>query len=240
VSKPFSELEKKIINSLLSLDERDGLNVLGNIITEYLPSDYYIQINSESDAKIMLLSEAESRIDLSLLDSNLYKLLLTIFSLFEHLKSERYIHFAGKYDASNLGIVCADEQYIACEFIDEDLQKPLHEYATHKFFITETFRQFVADGYKTKNEIKGSEELWYTRVALGVTFVGLIASIFIPLLSTTEINLKNEVLQISSKKATNQYIDRKVLENKVLIENLTEKVDLLSTDITQTIDSINE
>lgn len=240
MSKAFSELEKRIISSLLELDKTEGLNVLGNVISSYLPNNYYLEVTSETDACLMLKSEDVERVDLNLIESNLFELLITLFSLFEYLKSQRYIYFTGEYGSGYLGLVCADEQYVSCGFIDEELKKPLYEYTQGRFFITETFKQFVVNGYKTDSEIKRREELRYTRGALGITFIGLLASIFIPLFSTTAIDIKNDVIQTSSEHSTKQYIDKKLSENKVLIDAIVGDLEVLSNSFEQRTNSIQQ
>ncbi len=55
MSKAFSELEKRIISSLLELDKTESLNVLGNVISSYLPNNYYLEVTSETDACLMWL-----------------------------------------------------------------------------------------------------------------------------------------------------------------------------------------
>ncbi|HDZ9496893.1 TPA: hypothetical protein RU013_003702, partial [Vibrio cholerae] len=55
MSKVFSELEKKIVNSLLELDQGNSLNVLGNFIGNYLPKNCYLEVICENDVSLMLI-----------------------------------------------------------------------------------------------------------------------------------------------------------------------------------------
>ncbi|HDZ9496889.1 TPA: hypothetical protein RU013_003698, partial [Vibrio cholerae] len=98
--------------------------------------------------------------------------------------------------------------------------------------------KFVDNGYKTEADIKRGEELCYTRIALVVTFIGLLASIFIPLYSTTSVDIKNDVIQTSSENATKQYIEQKSQENKALINGVVTELELLSSSLEQKTNSI--
>lgn len=240
MSKVFSELEKKIVNDLLALDRNDGLNVLNNLLVNYLPDNYYLSVNTENDVSLMLLTKDFKNVDLNDIEGKTFELLVTLFSLFEYLKSQRYIYFTGDYKLKSLGMVCDDEQYVPCNLIDNELKKPLFEYTQKRFFITESFKQFVGNGYKTDSDLKQVEELLYTRIALGVTFAGLLASIFIPLYSTTTVDIKNDVLQISPEKATTQYLEQISQENKQLIDDFSTKLELLSNDFYETKISIKK
>ncbi|WP_447401129.1 hypothetical protein [Vibrio harveyi] len=76
--------------------------------------------------------------------------------------------------------------------------------------------------------------------ALGITFIGLLASIFIPLFSTTAIDIKNDVIQTSSEHSTKQYIDKKLSENKVLIDAIVGDLEVLSNSFEQRTNSIQQ
>ncbi len=240
MSKKFSKLEQEIVSSLLKLDSKKGLNVLGNIITRYLPAECYIDISSESQISLMLRSQAEDTVDLNKIESDLLEFLVTLFSLLEYLKSQRYIYFLGDYDFKSLGEKISRENYIPCGFIDDELKRPLYLYARGRFFVTETFKQFVANGYKTESEKKYSKELFYTRAALGIALLGLLASIFVPLYSTTSIEIQNEVLNTSAEKGTHIYVDRKFEESKMTMEALKNELRIISTSLNERLELIEK
>ncbi|EJS4061566.1 hypothetical protein V8063_004744 [Vibrio parahaemolyticus] len=221
MSRSFSELDKKIINSLVNLDSRKGLNVLGNIIEEYLDDYYYISVPNSNNVSVMLESHYLNKIDLNNLNSYISDLLLTIVVLFDDLVKDRFIYFTGSYQFNSLGHSVVGQQYTALNIIDADLMGKIHSYTTRKFFITENLKDFIENGYKSKEEIKqendlklANKQLVYTRVALVITFLGLIASILVPLISTTSITLGDETVNISSEKATVDYIDNKFDKNR--------------------------
>ncbi|MEJ3630378.1 hypothetical protein [Vibrio vulnificus] len=221
MSRSFSELDKKIINSLVNLDSRKGLNVLGNIIEEYLDDYYYISVPNSNNVSVMLENHYLNKIDLNNLNSYISDLLLTIVVLFDDLVKDRFIYFTGSYQFNSLGHSVVGQQYTALNIIDADLMGKIHSYTARKFFITENLKDFIENGYKSKEEIKqendlklANKQLVYTRVALVITFLGLIASILVPLISTTSITLGDETVNISSEKATVDYIDNKFDKNR--------------------------
>ncbi|EOW9185234.1 hypothetical protein ACN1S0_003528 [Vibrio cholerae] len=240
MSRSFSELDKKIISSLVNLDSRKGLNVLGNIIEEYLDNYYYISVPNSNNISVMLDNNYLNKINLNDFDSYISDLLLTIVVLFDDLVKDRFIYFTGNYQFNTLGHCVVGQNYTQLHIIDADLMEKIHSYTTRKFFITENLKDFIDNGYKSKeekiqeNELRlANKQLVYTRVALVITFLGLIASILVPLISTTSITLGNETINISSEKATVDYIDNKFDKNRsefeVYQQNQSDKIEALET-----------
>ncbi|MFS1467951.1 hypothetical protein BCU33_018020 [Vibrio lentus] len=221
MSRSYSELDKKIINSLIGRDGRKGLNVLGNIIEEYLDEYYYINVPNSTNVSVMLKEHYLTIVDINEVNSHISDLFLSIVVLFDDLVKERFIYFTGDYQFSALGNVFVGEQYVMLDIIDTDLKEKIHSYTTRKFFITENLKEFVKNDYQSKEEIAQANELKlankqlrYTRIALGTTFLGLMVSILVPILSTTSITLEDETINISSEKATIDYIDNKLDINR--------------------------
>ena len=221
MSRSYSELDKKIINSLIDLDGRKGLNVLGNIIEEYLDEYYYVNVPNSTNVSVMLKEDYLTIIDINDFNSYISDLFLSIVVLLDDLVKDRFIYFTGDYQFSALGNVFVDERYVMLDIIDIDLKEKIHSYTTRKFFITENLKEFVNNDYQSNEEIAQANELKlankqlrYTRIALGTTFLGLMVSILVPILSTTSITLEDETINISSEKATIEYIDNKLDINR--------------------------
>lgn len=249
MSRSFSELEQRIINSLLDLDSKNGLNVIGNFVGEYLQDSYFIRVDSEKKVTLMLKEEYLCQTDINKLNGGLSDFFITLIMLFDFLKSERYIYFSGDYEFKTLGLEFVGEKYVSCNIIDDDIKNLVHKYTTQKFFITESFKEFVRNDYKTKEEVVkekeldlSSKELRYTRLALAVTFIGLIASVLVPLLSTTSVKLENDIINTSTSKETIKVINEKLnaynAVNHDMLEKTNQSIGTLNTKIERALLSI--
>lgn len=230
--RAFSRLEKKLIVSLLDLDGRKGLNVLNNVVLSYIPNYYYISVYSDSDADVMIQDQMMVNLDLNEVYEYVSDLLITTIVLLDYLVEQKYVFFSGYYDIDCLGVKSASDSYIRANILDKDLIEKLHFYSTKRFYVTEAFREFVANGYVTEeqknqqNELSiAKKNLTYTRIALGFSLSGLIASVLIPLFSTTSIKIEDKVINVSSNQATLEHIDRKFMTYDVLIKALSSKLD---------------
>ncbi|WP_320055761.1 hypothetical protein [Desulfuromonas thiophila] len=206
--RAFSKLEKQLIQRMIELDDKAGsLNVLGNIIDSFygeshLPDHCYIELKAENDVSIQIRDEAlnANAIDwIRSVNEDISKNLLSVVSLFEYLETQKLAYFVGDLNIDSLGEVCTDTEYKRCEFLDDDLKPIIYKYSRKKIFVSETLRVFVEKGYKTDEELRHetemssmSEQLKFTRIALGATFLGLLISILVPIYVTSAINIKND------------------------------------------------
>jgi len=197
----FSEFEKKIIERMIELDEKSGsLNVLGNIFDSFseelsLPDYCYIKVKSETDASIQIKKDIIDQIDpntLRVLDDELSKFLLTTVKLFEYLENNGLAYFLGNLELESLGQVWANTEYVSCEFLEEESKTLLNKYTKKKIYVTEELRELVRNKFKPQERIRWERELFHTRVAVLITFLGLLASILVPLLSTSIVEIKNQ------------------------------------------------
>jgi len=208
--RAFSDLEKKLIHRMIELDDKSGsLNVLGNILDSFygqshLPDHCYVELKSPEDVSIQVRDEAleEKGLDwISSVDSEISKKLLIVVALFEYLEKQKLVYFVGDLDLNSLGEVWSDTKYIKFEFLDDDLKPLIYKYSRRKIFVLETLRVFVNNDFKTDEEIRHdkevssiSEQLKFTRIALGMTIAGLIISIMVPILVTSAIDIKNDLI----------------------------------------------
>jgi len=208
--RAFSDLEKQLIHRMIELDNKSGsLNVLGNILDSFygkshLPDHCYVELKSPKDVSIQIRDEAlaEKGLDwIRSVDSEISKKLLIVVALFEYLETQKLVYFVGDLDLDSLGEVWADTKYTRCEFLDDDLKPLIYKYSRRKIFVLETLRVFVNNGFNTDEEIRHDkevssifEQLRFTRIALGMTIVGLIISIMVPVLVTSAIDIKNDLI----------------------------------------------
>ncbi|WP_238566402.1 hypothetical protein, partial [Aeromonas aquatica] len=235
-----SGLEIEIMNDMLKLDKPQELTVINNCISRHLPKNSYVKVNSKTDVLLYISSTCTDINELHTIDRTVSTLIITTILLVEFLKKNKFIFFNGRLDLSTIGEEFNEDQHpISCDFIDDDLKENIYNFTTQKFFITEDFKTFVNKGYKTKEDIEKEQELnssknqlFYTRIALFVTFSSLIASVLIPLYSTTSVKLENKFLNISSSKQTTQYINDRLKEQKAENEkSINElKISLLMID----------
>lgn len=205
--RAFSDLEKTLVRKMIELEDKSGsLNVLGNIIDSFygdthLPEHCYIELKSESEVSIQVRNQAleQNGVDwIRGIDHDISKKLLTVVALFQYLEDEKLAYFVGDLDLKSLGEVWADTEYTGCEFLDDDLKPLIFKYSRKKIFVSETLRLLEAIGFKTDEELRHEaevasmgEQLKFTRWALGVTILGLIASVMIPILTTSSVKVKN-------------------------------------------------
>jgi hypothetical protein len=208
--RAFSDLEKQLIHRMIELDDKSGsLNVLGNILDSFygkshLPDHCYVELKSPKDVSIQVRDDAlnENGLDwIRDVDSEISKKLLIVVALFEYLEAQKLVYFVGDLDLNSLGEVWADTKYTRCEFLDDDLKPLIYKYSRRKIFVLETLRVFVNNDFKTDEEIRHnkevlsiSEQLKFTRIALGMTIAGLIISIMVPILVTSAIDIKNDLI----------------------------------------------
>lgn len=205
--RAFSDLEKTLVRNMIELDDKSGsLNVLGNIINPLdghtgLPEHCYIELASENDVSIQVkhhVLEQNGMDWIRSIDKDISKKLLTVVALFQYLEDERLAYFVGDLGLRNLGEKWADVEYTRCEFLDDDLKPLIFKYSRKKIFVSETLRLLEDNDFKTDEELRHKAEidsmdkqLMFTRLALGVTIIGLIASIMIPILTTSSVEVKN-------------------------------------------------
>ncbi len=206
--RAFSELEKQLIHRMIELDDKAGsLNCLNNIINHFygkshLPDYCYIELKAENNVSIHIKTDVLNKSDadwLNAVDKDISKKLLSIVALFKYLETQTLAYFVGGLESNSLGTKWDETDYTKCNFLDTDLKPVIFEYARKKIFVSETLRVFVNNGFKTDEEIRQEKEiltiakqLKYTRIALVITFIGLISSILVPNLVVSNINIKND------------------------------------------------
>jgi len=200
--RSFSEFEKKIINRMIELDEKSGsLNVLGNIFDSFLselklPNYCYVEIISEENVTIQLKKDALDQLsppDLRVIDDQLSKILLTTVKLFEYLEINGLAYFVGDLDLKTLGEVWEDTDYVTCEFLENESKKLLYYYTRKKIYVTEELKEIYRNKFKTEEQISTQKELLYTRIALLLAFSGLLSSILIPIIFTSNVEIIKEL-----------------------------------------------
>jgi len=190
-------------------DEVGSLNVLGNILDSFygkthLPDHCFIELKNERDVSIQVRDHALNQNGLDWIreiDEDISKKLLTVVALFQYLEDEKLAYFVGDLDFNSLGEVWSDTKYIRCEFLDDDLKPLIFKYSRKKIFVSETLRILEENGFKTDEELRHEEEvssmkkqLGLTQVALGITFLGLLILIFIPILVTSSVEIEKSDL----------------------------------------------
>jgi hypothetical protein len=221
----FSELEKNIIKDMVSIDSSSTMNILGNIIKGYIPNYCYIQVSSKENISLMLRQDKFN--DLHDIDDEIINNLLSIVSLFNYLKESGLVIFVGDYEFKTLGEHCITDFYLGVESFDDDLKLLIYKFTRSKFFITEDFRVLISNDYKSSEELKYAQEksiakrqLHYTQGALIITFIGLISSIAIPLLSTTSVAITSGTVTV----VTNDEINKLVKNGAETIKSSSDKV----------------
>jgi len=208
--RAFSNLEKQLVRRMIELEDEVGsLNVLGNILDSFygkthLPDHCFIELKNERDVSIQVRDHALNQNGLDWIreiDEDISKKLLTVVALFQYLEDEKLAYFVGDLDFNSLGEVWSDTKYIRCEFLDDDLKPLIFKYSRKKIFVSETLRILEENGFKTDEELRHEEEvssmkkqLGLTQVALGITFLGLLILIFIPILVTSSVEIEKSDL----------------------------------------------
>jgi len=219
----FSDFEKKIILRMIDLDEKSGsLNVLGNIYDLFskelsLPDYCYVDVKSETDVKIQVKDSVlnSESLDLNSIDDTVSKMMLTVVMLFEHLEDESLAYFIGDLNFSRVGTIYSGENYTPCDFLENESKALIYKYTRKKIFISESLKVLAINGFKSEEVIRHElsqsaikKQLTYTQIALALTFVGLLVSVFLPMFSVSDINIKNTTLNTTLDKSTLDAISR--------------------------------
>jgi hypothetical protein len=214
--RSFSDLEKQIVRKMIELDEAPGsFNVLANILytfsnDSHLPDYCYIHVRTETDVAIMVRSEARKEHDgtwLTEVDGKISRLLLTTVKLFEFLERNELAFFIGDYDIKTLGETWVDTPYDRCEFLEPESKALIYKYTRKKVYVSESLKELSKNDFKPPDQIRYEREVLATRIALGVTFAGLIASILVPVLGTTAVRIQNNEIVVSPGGPMSQLIE---------------------------------
>lgn len=205
--RAFSKFEQKIVNKLIELDGKKGslvnlANVVELLYSDGIPDYYFIQVNSSKDV-VLKIKNTENACDerrkMQDAEDNVSKVLIPTVLLFEHLEANGFAHFTGNLDFSSIGDESSDEVYTRCDFLDDEIKELIYKYTRKRIYLAESLRVFVNNGFKTEDDLRHERELDaaksqlnITRLALLVTFFGLLASIFVPIFSTSTVRIVNE------------------------------------------------
>lgn len=207
IMRAFSRFEQKIINKLIELDGKKGslvnlANVIDLLYSDGIPDYYFIQVNSSNDV-VLQIKDTEIACDelrkMQDAEDNVSKVVIPTVLLFEHLEVNGFAYFTGNLNFSSIGDESSDEKYTRCDFLDDEIKKLIYKYTKKRIYLTESLRVFVSNGFKNEDDLRHERELDatnsqlnVTRLALLVTFLGLLASIFVPISSTSAVRLVNE------------------------------------------------
>jgi len=256
--RAFSDLEKQLVRKMVELEDAPGhLNVLGNIIGSFygatkLPEHCYIELRSKSDVSIQVKKQALDQYGvewINSIDEDISKKLITIVALFQYLENEKLAYFVGELDLESLGEVWADTEYTRCEFLDDDLKPLVFKYSRKKIFVSETLRLLEANGFKTDEELRHEAEvasmggqLKYTRLALGVTIIGLIVSSVLPMFVTSSVDINNIEAAIGqqSLEAIENQLHLLNEHNEAMIERLESTILSLQDSVNSAASALSE
>lgn len=214
----FSSFEKQLLSKMIELDKSNSLNVLGNLLDAFygeshLPEHCHIKLISENEVDIYVKTDEfdHGNIDLKNVDYDVSKKLLGVIALFEYLEKHKLAYFMGENDFETLGTVNRNANYIACDFLDDEIKPQIYKYSRKRIFVSETLKVLVENSFRTDEEIRHDQEmltisnqLRFTQFALVATVVGLITSILVPVLVTSAIDIKNKIIvtELSEKTFT--------------------------------------
>ncbi|MGI2114230.1 hypothetical protein ACRN9G_11605 [Shewanella frigidimarina] len=204
----FSSFEKQLLTKMIDLDQSDSLNVLGNLLDTFygeshLPEHCHIKLISETEVDIYVKTDElnQGNIDLKNVDYDVSKKLLGVIALFEYLEKQKLAYFMGENDFKTLGMVYADANYTACDFLDNEVKPQIYKYSKKRIFVSETLKVLVENSFRTDEEIRHdkevstiSKQLKFTQFALVTTVLGLVISIMVPILVTSDIDIKNDII----------------------------------------------
>lgn len=201
---------------------------------DHIPDYCYIAVISETEVSIQVKNEELKRnshdpLWLLKLDNELSKMLLTVVKMFEYLNDCDLAFFVGDYDNKRLGNIYIGETYSPFDILDAENKSLIFKYTRKKIFLSETLKALAENDFKSdetlmyeREEIRHKSEqerlderhkselvltkrqLTNTQRALVVTFIGLIASIVLPMFTTASVELKNKSFLTSFEESTFQ------------------------------------
>lgn len=198
----FSAFEKKILRTLVDLDKDEGslvnlANVIEILLDEGVPDYCFIQINSANDVVFKIKNDQLDKVDEA--EEIAYRVLIPTILLFHYLEESGLAYFTGNLKASHVGKKNPEAQYKGFAFLDDEVEGLIYKYTGKQIYLSETLRVYVGNGFMAEEDLRheieldaARSQLKMTRLALVITFLGLLASILVPLFSTTNVRILNE------------------------------------------------
>jgi len=237
--RDFSEIEKKIIDRLIELDENLSLNVLGNLLSNTFAKfgEYYIKIESPTKCNIEIEEGYSKQIENSGDSIRIIKEILegtsrdifVVVKLLAYLENNDLIFTSGDENVTSIGPTIVNAKYISSRCFDKEVCDLLYKYSRKKFYSTETLRRFQKNSYLDDEEIRNRElsqqyrkTIKYSAIAICVSLLGVIVSAFVPVSTNTHldnppesISVKIDPTPLSNIDNTLKKIDQSIKEKKI-------------------------
>lgn len=200
--RTFSDFEKKIIKRMIELDRQAGsLIVLNNIMDSLskeigLQNHWHITATSRTNVSIHIREELvghTAQISMQEIEDKIWKFVLTTFKLLEYLEDNKLIYLLGNSRATSIGNIQSDVKYVECDFLEEEAKILVYNYIGKRIYVTEDLKELARSNFKSKEQIDREKELRYTRIALLIAFLGILASILAPFWLTSTVRIANQI-----------------------------------------------
>jgi len=214
--RDFSDFEREIIERILELEEKNSLNVLGNILSnkfDYYGS-YYIKIVSDSECYLKIsksfFNTIEKSGDINILKNIIQKTNKFIFitlKLIEYLEINGLLFSSGDDDMPSIFPEIVDEDYVIGPSIDKEISKLLYKYNKKKFIPTETLYRLKENNYFSDEEMRHREivnqynktlkrSTWGIIISLIAVIVTITIALCIPVNTNTNLKYSSQPLAI--------------------------------------------
>lgn len=212
--RKFSELEKRIIETMIEIHQGDDvLNVMDNIFHSakgvVLPGGFYLFVGpQQDDASFLIEQDSAESLDFTKKETQAFKLVASIVTLFRFLEQNALITITNSnFDKSKPYFIGdkPENATIPLQGVDHEYRADLYRFATSRIFVTEELITYVQQGYKTKDERAREREinllksqLRFSQRAFWISFTGLVISIFVSayqVLSTPKMNLQGSAIE---------------------------------------------
>jgi len=209
--RQFSTLEKKIIRRIVELESQETpFIVIANILespfgNSIWPESCFIHLKSPNIFTLFIRErsrDTNNPVSFGKYVGKISSTLLGIVELFEYLDANKLAYFIGDFDLPYLGEKPEDlSGYLACDSLSEDVIERIYPYTRKRIYVSEMLRFLVNKDFKSEDDIRHEEtlgaakrELKYTRTALGIAFLGVLASVGVPLVVKTRVEIENRPL----------------------------------------------
>jgi len=232
--REFSELEKRIINRIIELDDSLSANVLGNILggtfAEY--SEYYIKVESPTKCSVQIeqsyflrIMQGREPIDkIKIILQGTSRDIYLAVKLIEYLENQNLLFSSGNSNLRDIGTKIHDGQYTDSTPFDAEICELLFKYSSKNYIPSHSLRSLRDNEFLNDDEIRHrhlvnqyNRTLKISAIAIFVSLLGVCSTAFLTVKTKTELINQNSNINVA--------IDKNVLSE------LNSKLDKIRTSI---------
>lgn len=243
--KQFSQLEKDMIDKIIEIDEKQGLNILGNILQKrFSDHNYYIQLKPKTGCSINITEEhfndiAGDSARLRFIIEQSSKDVVIAVNLIKYLENEglAYTVALNNSNLDTIGPKISNASYIEHVGIPLEIETLLRDYIGEIVIPTQSLKALRDKKYRTDEEIRFNRQWWVSIWAAFVSAIAVLVALFTFIFNTGKVT-STKIVNIPKSIYVN--LDDAVLDkHDAIILDAINRTQLKTTDVlTQKLDSL--